>query len=98
MNSFHKKIIYLIGVITFSCFCNRIAAQDTLSKYILTPKQSPSPKINGPKIFAVRPGHPILFRVPATGTRPMEFSAKNLPAGVKLDSKTGQLSGSINKE
>src|SRR3954467_7549809 len=72
-------------------------AQDTLSKYILTPKPGPAPKINGPKLFGVRPDHPILFTIPATGTRPMTFSADNLPKGVVLDSKTGRLSGSVSK-
>src|SRR5688572_27540397 len=76
---------------------NELKAQDTLAKYILTPKPGPAPKINGPKVFGVRPGHPIVFTIPASGTRPMEFSAKNLPAGVKVDAKTGQISGSIAK-
>lgn len=64
---------------------------------ILTPKSGPEPRINGPKIFGVRPGHPILFTVPATGDRPMKFSADKLPQGVKLDAVTGQLSGSLSK-
>src|SRR5882672_2542022 len=68
---------------------------DTLA--ILTPKQSPAPRINGPKIFGVRPGHPILFTIPATGTRPISFSAEKLPAGVQLDKNTGRLSGVIDK-
>src|ERR1035441_5482371 len=47
---------------------------------ILTPKASPKPRINGAKVFGVRPGHPFLFTVAATGERPMTFSAKALPA------------------
>src|SRR5258708_17194268 len=65
------------------------------SAVILTPKPGPSPRINGPKVFGVRPGHPIVFTIPATGTRPIEFSADKIPAGVQLDKKTGRLSGSI---
>jgi alpha-galactosidase len=76
---------------------NELKAQDTLAKYILTPKSGPAPKINGSKVFGVRPGHPIVFTIAATGTRPMEFSAKNLPANVKVDAKTGQISGAIAK-
>ena len=89
------KYFYLLLVM---CIC-KVNAQtpDTLSKYILTPKAASTPAIHGPKLFGVRPGHPILFRVPATGNRPMEFTAKGLPAGVKLDRATGQLSGSIDK-
>src|ERR1700761_93891 len=65
---------------------------------ILTPKSGPEPRINGPKIFGVRPGHPVVFTIPATGDRPMKFSADKLPSGVKLDANTGQLSGNITKE
>lgn len=67
------------------------------SAFILTPKAGPEPHINGPKIFGVRPGHPIVFTVPATGTRPLKFTADNLPRGVKLNTATGQLSGTVNK-
>ena len=65
------------------------------SAEILTPRPGPAPRITGPRIFGVRPGHPILFRITATGERPIVFSADNLPAGVTVDSDTGSLSGSI---
>ncbi|HCA78276.1 MAG TPA: hypothetical protein DEP53_00935 [Bacteroidetes bacterium] len=64
-----------------------------LAPYILTPKPSPRPKINGPKVFGVRPGHPFLFAIPATGTRPVEFTADVLPAGLALDKATGLITG-----
>lgn len=64
---------------------------------ILTPKPSPKPRINGAKLFGVRPGSPFLFTIPATGNRPMEFSAKGLPKGLKLDAKTGRITGSVAK-
>ena len=78
--------------------CGTLQAQDSLSKYILTPRPGPSPRINGPKVFGVRPGHPIVFTIPASGERPMTFHADDLPKGVKLDANTGQLSGSIKKK
>jgi alpha-galactosidase len=56
------------------------------------------PRINGPTIFGVRPGHPVLYRIPATGDRPMFFSADGLPSGVLLDAATGQLSGVVARE
>ena len=71
-------------------------AQDNLPQ-ILTPKEGSAPKINGPKVFGVRPGHPIVLTIPATGVRPMNFSAAKLPGGVKIDQTTGQISGSIAK-
>ncbi|HVV74212.1 MAG TPA: glycoside hydrolase family 27 protein [Verrucomicrobiae bacterium] len=62
---------------------------------ILTPKSSPSPRINGPKIFGVRPSHPFLFTIPATGARPMKFSVRNLPRGLVVDARNGQVTGKI---
>jgi len=64
---------------------------------ILTPKPSPRPRINGPKIFGVRPGNPFLFTIPATGERPMVFSADGLPRGLALDKATGRITGSFSK-
>ncbi|MGN6505024.1 MAG: putative Ig domain-containing protein [Tepidisphaeraceae bacterium] len=64
---------------------------------ILTPPAGPKPRLNGASVFGVRPGHPILFTVPATGERPITFSATNLPDGVRFDSSTGRLSGTVEK-
>ncbi|MFL5738788.1 MAG: putative Ig domain-containing protein [Flavisolibacter sp.] len=89
-----KKIFSIL----FFCFTISVGnAQDSLSKYILTPKAGPAPRINGPKVFGARPGHPIIFTIPATGTRPINFSADHLPDGVKLDTRNGRLSGAISK-
>jgi hypothetical protein len=65
--------------------------------YILTPKTSETPRINGAKIFGVRPGSPFIFRIPATGVRPMTFEAQNLPTGLTLDSNTGIITGNVNQ-
>ncbi len=62
---------------------------------LLTPIPGPVPKINGPKVYGVRPNSPFLYRIPCTGTRPMEFAAENLPTGLSLDAKTGILTGKI---
>ncbi|MBP5284563.1 MAG: NPCBM/NEW2 domain-containing protein [Kiritimatiellae bacterium] len=64
---------------------------------ILTPPESAEPRINGARIFGVRPGHPVIWRLPATGARPMKFSASGLPEGVRFDAETGILSGSVAK-
>ena len=63
------------------------------AKVILTPKPGPEPQINGPKVFGTRPGHPFIYRIPATGTRPMQFTAVNLPKSMVLDSRTGIITG-----
>ena len=62
---------------------------------ILTPPAPSTPRINGAKIFGVRPGSPFLFTIPATGDRPMIFGAKHLPDGLMLDQDTGQITGSL---
>lgn len=62
---------------------------------ILTPRPGPQPRINGPSVFGVRPGNPFLYSIPATGSRPMTFSADSLPAGLKLDAATGRISGTL---
>jgi alpha-galactosidase len=60
---------------------------------ILTPKPGPEPRLNGPKVYGARPGMPFLYRVPATGARPMRFAAQGLPAGLKLDPGAGIITG-----
>jgi alpha-galactosidase len=62
---------------------------------ILTPPPPATPRINGPSVFGVRPWAPFLYRIPATGERPMEFSAKGLPNWLKLDPGTGVISGTL---
>jgi hypothetical protein len=60
---------------------------------ILTPPTGPLPRINGARVLGVRPGSPVSFEVPATGDRPMRFSAADLPTGLALDSATGRITG-----
>ncbi len=72
-------------------------AADT-NAYILTPPAPSTPRINGPDVFGVRPGSPFLYTIPATGDRPMTFSAKSLPRGLKVDSKTGRITGQLKKK
>lgn len=62
---------------------------------VLTPKPSPLPRINGARVFGVRPGGPFLFSIAATGTRPMTFAAEGLPAGLALDSISGRITGTL---
>ena len=66
-----------------------------IPKYILTPPAPATPRYNGPLVYGVRPGSPVIFRIPVSGERPMKFSVNNLPEGLTLDAAKGVISGSI---
>jgi alpha-galactosidase len=72
-----------------------VVVMPDLSAHILTPPPTPSPRLTGPKIYGQRPDRPFLFTLTATGERPITFSATGLPAGLKLDSATGQITGKV---
>src|SRR4051812_1830662 len=67
------------------------------SNRILTPPAPATPKINGPRVYGERTGRPFLYTIPATGQRPITFTADGLPDGLKLDDKTGRITGKIDK-
>jgi alpha-galactosidase len=62
---------------------------------IRTPKPPATPRINGPRVYGERPGRPFLYTIPATGQRPMIYSASGLPDGLTLDSHTGRITGTV---
>src|SRR5450432_3478293 len=93
-----------VFMIIFCCVCSMSSAQDAApatqpapdySSRILTPPAPPTPRINGPRIYGQRPGRPFLYTIPATGDRPMTFSASGLPDGLKLDPLTGRITGAV---
>ena len=57
----------------------------------------PKPAIHGPQIVGASPGHPFLFRVPATGDAPLTYACADLPTGLTLEAKTGIVSGAVTK-
>ncbi len=67
------------------------------SRIILTPKPGLKPRINGARVFGVRPGSPFLFTIPATGEKPLRYEAEGLPKGLTLDPRSGQITGRIAK-
>jgi len=75
----------------------RIVLPPMEDRYILTPPAPIAPRINGPKVFGVRPGNPVLFTIPTTGLRPMKFAVQNMPNGLIVDEATGVITGSIEK-
>jgi alpha-galactosidase len=70
-----------------------LAVATARAQVTLTPPSPATPEIHGPKVFGVRPCHPFLFTIAATGQRPMTFSADRLPAGLSLDASTGRITG-----
>ena len=52
-------------------------------------------RINSPRVTGATPGRWFQFLIPASGEGPLTFAAKNLPAGLSLDPKTGIISGSL---
>jgi len=62
---------------------------------ILTPVPPARPRIHAPKVYGTHPGSPFLYRIPATGNRPMRFRVENLPHGLSVDESTGIITGRI---
>ncbi len=75
------------------CLAETPSNNPTPVSLVLTPKSPATPCITGPQVFGVRPNNPFLFTISATGTRPVTFSAENLPPGLTLDPATGQITG-----
>jgi len=65
--------------------------------YIQTPPPGDKPRINGPIVYGARPGNPFLYRIPATGKKPMEYKAFGLPKGLSLDPETGIIKGKVSQ-
>lgn len=63
--------------------------------YFQTSRPLESPKINGPAVLGARPNCPILYLIPTSGQRPIEFSAQGCPDDLNLNSTTGVFSGVI---
>jgi hypothetical protein len=64
---------------------------------IVAAKADAVARFNGARIVGIRPGTPFLYSLAVTGERPVTFSAKKLPDGLSLDSKTGIIMGTLNR-
>ncbi len=73
-----------------------VTAQTDIPR-ILTPAIPAGPRINGAKVFGVRPWSPVQFKVAATGRPPLRYLAADLPEGLTLDENTGMITGSMKK-
>ncbi len=91
-------LLFAVWIFSASIACAQAAnapEAPASAPVILTPPSPKTPLIHGPKIFGVRPGSPFLYTIPATGDRPMTFSADGLPAGLKLDETNGRITGAL---
>ena len=98
-----RIIITLAALATCISAAAQLPGEDAIvipdySAYILTPKAPDTPRINGPKVYGARPKADFLYRIPATGVRPMHFEAKGLPRGLKLDASKGIITGKARKK
>ncbi|HUB87981.1 MAG TPA: glycoside hydrolase family 27 protein [Verrucomicrobiae bacterium] len=91
-STIQRTLVALCAAASFVYTGNLLAQDD-----IRTPPPPPTPHINGPDIFGVRPTHPFLYHIPATGDRPMTFTVDNLPDGLQVDAVTGNITGSLAK-
>ncbi len=66
--------------------------------YILTPYVRAKPQINGADVFGAHPGAPFLYKIPATGHKPLVFKVDSLPIGLTLDAATGIITGTVNQK
>ncbi|MBC8327809.1 MAG: NPCBM/NEW2 domain-containing protein [Planctomycetes bacterium] len=71
----------------------RAAPPPAEEKVLRTPPPGPAPRLSGPRVYGARPGRPFLYRIPATGDRPMRFAADGLPGSIGLDPERGVLAG-----
>lgn len=63
--------------------------------YILTPRPSLLPRINSAAMMGTHPGSAFLFKIAATGRKPLLYSVTGLPAGLAVDGATGIISGVV---
>ena len=90
MRHFHLATACLLLV-----SCALAGEEEPAPAAILTPAPAAQPRINGPSVFGVRPGSPLLYTMPATGDKPLAFAAEGLPPGVTIDAASGRITGTI---
>ena len=93
-----KRIIIIAFVLALASCPTHVSGQKPYDarikgKEILTPEPSQKPRINSPELYGAGPDKPFVYRIPATGVRPMEFEARGLPPSLQLDQQKGIITG-----
>ena len=89
-----KTVTGLLILFSLSCGKKQTGTADT-EKIILTPPPAETVRINGARVFGVRPGSPLLFKIAATGRKPLRYEAVGLPGGLSCNPETGMITGTI---
>jgi alpha-galactosidase len=85
----HMRKILLFAIVL--CF-NRVVAQNTATLF-----EGP-PVFHGAQVTGNFPGTEFLFTVPATGQRPITFTAQDLPQGLAIEASTGIIRGVVKEK
>lgn len=94
MKKISAWLLFAIVVVDFAC-AQPVTPLPDYHDRILTPPPAITPRLTGPRVLGLRPGHPLGHHLTATGERPLHFEATGLPAGLVLNPATGQLTGSL---
>jgi alpha-galactosidase len=97
LRSLISVCLYALSISLIAQTPEQTVSIDSLQAYILTPTPALLPRINGAKVFGVHPKAPFIYQIPASGKRPMQFKVFHLPKGLKVDKKTGLITGLIEK-
>ena len=68
---------------------------DREHQIIAASRCGPEPCFHGARVVGIQPETPFLHALAVTGERPMKFSAKDLPAGLKLNPESGLITGQL---
>lgn len=99
MKKFILAAALLVAIATVSQTAEIFSPNTNLTaleqQLVAATKTEAAPQFNGARVIGLRPNTPLIYSLAVSGERPISFSAKNLPTGLKLDSKTGIISGTL---
>lgn len=83
----------LISTLLISLICIQLSVAQNVQQLLY----EGAPVFHGAQVTGNYPNTDFLFTVPATGERPIQFLAENLPDGLRLDGATGIIKGVVKK-
>jgi len=86
-------------IFTFTESTSRVRMTERLDvPYILTPKSPKEPRINGARVFGVRPYASFFYKIAATGEPPLIYFVDSLPKGLSVNPESGIITGMLTKK